>query len=199
MKIIFLTLLFSLTAFAQEEVRLSYEKSENQAMNQVVFFVKKNEIRKWQNSNTFSSPTDVKLGEMKLLVKPGSNNAYDRLVVILKHFEDMDAKLKDAGKKWNDLVPTPRPHAIIAKINNYLIPEDSVHNKEIMEIMSTLLKEKTELIEGVELVKSNKEIQTYKDNKVLKSEVFIQPFHCDRSEKTQVCHIKKWGSLNLSL
>jgi hypothetical protein len=200
MKKLILCFLFSVSAFAaDDEVRLSYQVSQSQEINQVVFFVKADQIKRWQNSNFFSPGTDVKLGEMKVIASENIKTAYARLKVILAHYEEQEQKLKKVNKTWNDLVSKAGPHATIVKINKYLIPEDSVYNKEVSELMQKLLGEKTSVTEGVELVKANKEIQYFKDSKVTKTESFLHPFYCERGEKTQLCHVKNWGSLRISL
>ena len=200
MKKIIFCFLFSVSAFAaDDEIRLSYQVSQNQEINQVVFFVKTDQIKKWQNSNVFSPGTDVKLGEMKVTASEAVKTAHARLKVILAHYEEQEQKLKKVNKSWNDLVSKSGPHATIVRINKYLIPEDSVYNKEVSELMQKLLGEKTTVVEGIELVKANKEIQYFKDSKVTKTESFLQPFYCERAEKTQLCHVKNWGSLKISL
>jgi hypothetical protein len=136
---------------------------------------------------------------MKVTPSENMKNTYSRLKVILAHFEEMDQKMKKVNKSWNDLVENPGPHATIVHINKFKIPSDSTYSKEVGELMQKLLNEKTSIIEGVELVKTNKEIQYYKDSKVTKKESFLLPFHCDQGEKSRLCHVKSWGSLKVSL
>lgn len=192
----YICILLSFSVQAAGEIRLSYQISKNESLNQVVFFVKTNEVRRWQNSNYFSPENDVKLGEMKFLDNTSAAEAYFRLKVILAHFEEMDQKLKKLKKSWNDMV-TEGPHATIVQINNFKIPEDSTYNKEVTELMQKLLNEKTSLVDGVELVKANKAINYVKGSKVLKTEKFVQPFYCEKMQGDQLCHIKRWGNLKI--
>lgn len=195
MKLLIL-IFFSISTFAAEEIRLSYQVSKNESLNQVVFFVQATQIKRWQNSNYFSGGNDVRLGEMKFVDNKSSEQTYARLKVILAHFEEMDQKLKKVKKSWNEMVKEG-PHATIVQINNYKIPDDSTYNKEVSELMQKLLKEKTSLVEGIELVKTNKSINYVKDSKVFKTENFVQPFYCEKVQSGQICHIKKWGTLKI--
>lgn len=197
--IILLFLSFN-TFAAEDEIRISYQVSKNQELNQVVFFVKPSSIIKWQNSNVFSSVDDVKLGKMQVSPLTEVKETYSRLKIILAHFDEMDRKMKKVNKGWNDLVENPGPHATIVYINKFKIPSDSTYSKEIGEMMQKLLNQKTSLIEGVELVKTNKEIQHYKNSKIIKTDSFLHPFYCEKSgDKHQLCHIKNWGSLRISI
>ncbi|MFY7992968.1 MAG: hypothetical protein ACOVP4_06735 [Bacteriovoracaceae bacterium] len=188
--------LISFFAQAADEIRLSYQVSKNQSLNQVVFFVQTSQIKRWQNTNFFSRDNDAKLGKMDLVDNRLAAETHSRLKLILAHFEEMDQKLKKVKKGWNDLV-TEGPHATIVQINQYKIPEDSIYNKEIAELMQKLLSEKTSLVEGVELVKANKVINYIKNSTVFKTEDFIQPFYCEKNQSGQLCHIKKWGTLKI--
>ena len=200
MKKLILFSLISFSAFANDEIRISYQVSQNQENNQIVFFVKPNEIKRWQNSNHFSDMTDVKLGEMKVDKSDSHKETYKRLAAILSHYKELDQKLAKFKKSWNNTLPNPGPHETTVWINKYRVPSDAYHAKEISEIMSKLIAEKSSLVEGVELVDANKKINYFKNSKVTKTDSYLHPFYCQRkSETKQLCHVKNWGSLTISL
>ncbi len=200
MKKLFLFSLISFSAFANDEIRISYQVSQNQENNQIVFFVKPNEIKRWQNSNHFSDMTDVKLGEMKVIKSDKQKETYARLKAILTHYTELDQKLAKVKKTWNDMVPHAGPHATTVWLNKYQIPADSNYANEISALMSGLINEKATLVNGVELINANNKINYVQNSKITKTDSYLHPFYCERKgEKKQLCHVKKWGSLNISV
>ena len=195
-KIILLILFFSISSFAEEEIRVSLEQETYQSLHQTVFYFKKSGIRRWQNSNLFGRDSDFRLGEMFLAGQIDKDEMFKKVKQALIHYQAMDARLKKENKSINDLV-TALPHQRVLRVNQFIVSETDESYKGLYEMVKNLLAREAILLQGVHVFPSEDKIDHIQKQKLIRTAPFKSGSKCSLMGDENVCHVGKFGVLVL--
>ena len=182
-------LFFSVLAIADNEYRLSLEQELYQTPHQVVFFVNKHQIKRWQNSNLFSDGLDQRLGEMFLSGSIEREKVYQELKSAYEHYLKVDQQLKKNKKSFNDLAKV-RPHQKTLRVNQFIVVEGDEYYAKLRNLVSELLKKDALITDGANADLNNDRVDFYKSQKVVRAAPFKVAATCKNYGEKSVVRLK---------
>lgn len=134
-----------------------------------------------KNTNYFDIKKGLAVGTFTAPAK-GHHEISKKLDEILKKIIEVDTALKQKGTSFNH-VSTPKGHAVIFRLNEFVISEDSKYFKILEESFREISELSWKQISGYEISRDFKTVKEFENGKVKLTKEYAADFYC----KSDIC------------